>query len=194
MTEQEHVEHKAKERQYQARKRARQSEHETVSRKTKNRCSMANARSKVQPVVTVIEEFQAKVKVGLEYVCTSCHRMMYKHSVVIFKPTKYTQAFSELLGKIDKHCYVRYDDNQWICNSLSRNVLPLQAKANCLVLDTVPPELELRLVSTFMKMLALPSGKQRAIKGPAVNVPSKIDRVCKMLPQLPSQCELVPLK
>ena len=206
MTEQEHVEHKANERQYQARKRARESEHETVRRKTKNKCSMANARSKVRPVVTVIEEFQAKVKVGPEYVCTSCHRMMYKHSVVIFKPTKYTQASPELLGKIDKHCYVIYDDNQWICktcdSSLSRNVLPLQAKANCLVLDTVPPELELnplelRLISLripLMKMLALPSGKQRAIKGPAVNVPSKIDRVCKLLPRLPSQCELVPLK
>ena len=73
--------------------------------------------------------------------------MMYKHSVVIFKPTKYTQASPELLGRIDKHCYVSYDDNQWICktcdSSLSRNMLPLQAKANCLVFDTVPPALEL---------------------------------------------------
>ena len=100
MTEQEHVEHKMNERQYQARKRARESKHETVSRKTKNRCSMANARSKVRPVITVIEEFQTKVKVCPEYVCTSCHRMMYKHSVVTFKPTKYTQASPELLGRI----------------------------------------------------------------------------------------------
>ena len=61
-------------------------------------------------------------------------------------------------------------------------MLPLQAKANCLVLDTVPPELELnplelRLISLrtpLMKMLALPSGKLRAIKGPAANVPSSV--------------------
>ena len=41
-----------------------------------------------------------------------------------------------------------------------------------------------------MKMVALPSGKQRCIHGPAVNV----DCVCIMLPRLPSECELVPLK
>ena len=27
-----------------------------------------------------------------------------------------------------------------------------------------------------------------------MNVPSNVDRVCKMLPRLPSQCELVPFK
>ena len=46
----------------------------------------------------------------------------------------------------------------------------------------------------FMKMVALPSGKQRSIHGPAVNVPSKVDTICDVLPRLPSQSELVPLK
>ena len=50
-----------------------------------------------------------------------------------------------------------------------------------------------------MKMVALPSGKQRSIHGPAVNVPvvnvpSKVDTICNVLPRLPSQTELVPLK
>jgi hypothetical protein len=45
-----------------------------------------------------------------------------------------------------------------------------------------------------MKMVALPSGKQRSIHGPAVNVPSKVDTICDVLPRLPSQSELVPLK
>ena len=56
---------------------------------------------------------------------------------------------------------------------------------------------ELRLISLrvpFMKMVALPSGKQRCIHGPAVNVLSKLDSVCTMLPRLPSQTELIPLK
>ena len=81
--------------------------------------------------------------------------------------------------------------------------MPLQAKANGLQLCNVPPELsdlnalELRLISLrvpFMKMVALPSGKQRSIHGPAVNVPSKVDTICDVLPRLPSQSELVPLK
>ena len=45
-----------------------------------------------------------------------------------------------------------------------------------------------------MIMVALPSGKQRSIHGPAVNVPSKVDTICNVLPRLPSQSELVLLK
>ena len=81
--------------------------------------------------------------------------------------------------------------------------MPLQAKANGLKLPEIPPELadlnalELRLICLrlpFMKMVALPTGKQRSIHGPAVNVPSKVDTVCNILPRLPSQSELIPLK
>ena len=45
-----------------------------------------------------------------------------------------------------------------------------------------------------MKIVVLPSGKQRSIQGPAVNVPSKLESVCTMLPRLPTQSELVALK
>ena len=71
------------------------------------------------------------------------------------------------------------------------------------LLRIIPPELsclknlEKRLISLhvpFMKMVALPSGKQHCIPGPAVNVPSKLDSVCELLPCLPSESELVPLK
>ena len=67
----------------------------------------------------------------------------------------------------------------------------------------MPPELsclnslEIRLLSLrvpFMKMVTLPSGKQRCIHGQAVYVPSKLDSVCTVLPRLPSQSELIPLK
>ena len=90
------------------------------------------------------------------------------------------------------------------CDStLKRGIMPLQAKANGLQLPNIPPELsdlntlELRLICLrlpSMKMVALPSGKQRSIHGPAVNVPSKVDTICNILPRLPSQTELVQLK
>ena len=76
-------------------------------------------------------------------------------------------------------------------------------KANGLGLETIPPELEclneleLRLISLripFMKMVSLPCGKQRGIHGPAVNDPCRVDTVVDVLPQLPSQCELILLK
>ena len=65
--------------------------------------------------------------------------------------------------------------------------MPLQAKANGLQLCKVPLELsdlnalEMRLISLcvpFMKIIALASGKQRSIHGPAVNVLSKVDTIC----------------
>ena len=103
--------------------------------------------------------------------------------------------------------YVSDTGNQWVCKTcdraLKRGVMPLQAKGNGLKLPQIPPELsdlnalELRLICLrlpFMKMVALPSGKQRSIHGPAVNVPYKVDTICDMLPRLPSQSELVPLK
>ena len=46
----------------------------------------------------------------------------------------------------------------------------------------------------FMKMVVLPCGKQRAIHGAAVNVPADLHPVCDLLPQLPSQTQLVPMK
>ena len=45
-----------------------------------------------------------------------------------------------------------------------------------------------------MKLFALPSGKQRSIHGPAVNVPSKLDSVCTLLPRLPAEASMIPFK
>ena len=103
--------------------------------------------------------------------------------------------------------YISSDGKQWVCKTcdaaLKRGNMPLQAKANGLQLYPIPSQLsglnmlELRLIFLripFMKMVALPSGKQRCIHGPAVNVPSKVDTICTVLPRLPSETELIPLK
>ena len=45
-----------------------------------------------------------------------------------------------------------------------------------------------------MKMVALPCGKQRAIHGPAVNVSTDLTPVCTLLPRLPYQMQMVPMK
>ena len=81
--------------------------------------------------------------------------------------------------------------------------MPAQAKSNKLDLEDIPTELsdldplEERLIYLripFMKMVALPCGKQRAIHGPAVNVPTDLTPVCTLLPRLPSQAQMVPMK
>ena len=79
----------------------------------------------------------------------------------------------------------------------------LRPKANNLELDNIPLELsdlnplEIHLISLripFMKMVALPYGKQHAIHGPEVNVPTDLTPVCILLPRLPSQAQMVPMK
>ena len=104
--------------------------------------------------------------------------------------SKYTKASNDLLEQVFciEYGYTSSDGKQWLCKTcdtaLSRGKLPVQAKANNFQLDPIPDDLstlnalELRLISLrvpFMKMVALPSGKQRSMQGPAVNVPSKLD-------------------
>ena len=166
---------------------------------------MAKRRTLIVPMEKYITDFQSKIKQGPEFVCTCCHRLMYKQTVIPCTKTKYTKASNELLEQIfsAEHNYISLDGMQWVCKTcdaaLKRGNMPLQAKANGLQLCPIPNQLsglnmlELRLISLrvpFMKMVALPSGKQRCIHGPAVNVPSKVDTICTVLPRLPSETEL----
>ena len=60
----------------------------------------------------------------------------------------------------------------------------LQPELSCL------NALEQRLISLhvpFMKMIALPCGKQRCNPSPAVIVPSKVGQACTLLPRLPTE-------
>ena len=99
----------------------------------------------LNPVDKVIQEFLAKVKIGPDYVCTCCHRMLYRHAVIGFKPTKYTKASPELLRELSEHAYITSDGKQWVCKTcdgaLCRGNLPVQAKANGMELGSEPAEL-----------------------------------------------------
>ena len=153
-----------------------------------------------------IVSLHSDIKNEPDFVCTCCHHLMYRKSVILCNPVKYSKCGDELLNCVFSADlrYVCDTGDEYVCKTcdraLKRGVMPLQAKANGLKLSEIPPELadlnalELRLICLrlpFMKMVALPSGKQRSIHGPAVNVPTKVDTVCNILP---SQTELVPLK
>ena len=54
--------------------------------------------------------------------------------------------------------------------------------------------LEQRLISkatVFMKMVILPSGGQRAVRGQVINFPSNVDSVISELPRLPNGEDIV---
>ena len=190
-------------------KRSLETKEDSNKRKASDKSAIKARRASSITIENAITAFLTKVKIGPEFVCTSCHRMMYKKCVVPFNRTKYKKPSFDVLNNVfcDEFKHVCSDGKQWVCktcdSALTRGNMPLQAKANGLQLQPIPPELsslnalELRLISLripFMKMVALPSGKQCCIHGPAVNVPSKLDTICTLLPRLPSQTELIPLK
>ena len=178
--------------------RAYESHSEMLQRKTDN---MAKLRQRTVTVENAILVFEHEIKLGPDFVCTCCHRMMYRKSVVPCNRGKYTKASSDVLEKVFSFelGYISPDDKEWVCKTCDRTLvrgsMPVQAKVNGLKLSEIPSELsrlnvlELRLICLrvpFMKMVALPAGKQKSIHGPAVNVPSKVDTICNVLPRLPS--------
>ena len=147
---------------------------------------MASKRASSVSLETAIADFLSKVQYSPDYVCMSCHCMMYRKSVIDFQRAKYTKATCEVLDKVFSPQYKRVspNGNMYVCRTchlaLCRGNMPLLSKANGLELTPIPPELsslndlEARLISLrvpFMKMVALPCGQQRCIHGPAVNVP-----------------------
>ena len=161
-----------------ARKRASETCKETVQRQEQNRTRMASMRARSVTLEAAVSTFQSEVKVGPDCVCMCCHRMMYSKSVVPYNREKYTKASADVLDKVFSAdlTYISCDGKKWMCKTcdrtLKRGSMPVQAKANGLQLSEIPPELsglnalELRLINLqvpFMKMVALPSEKQRSI-------------------------------
>ena len=176
--------------------------------KEKERERLEQYRNSADDISEITRLFQEKIQSGPDFVCTCCHRIMYRQNVQLYDKGKYLKLSEEDYKTIlQPFMYTSIDGNTWICvtchRSLCRGKMPRQAKANDLILDPTPDELaelndiEIRLLSRripFMKIVALPRGKQKAIHGPAVNIPTKLDAVCNLLPRLPHEAEILPMK
>jgi hypothetical protein len=105
-----------------------------------------------------------------------------------------------------QNCYMQLlnEDKNWICHTCDRYLrqesMPPQAQANNLFLTPIPTELsklnilERQLIALripFMKLLSLPRGGQKGVKGPVVNVPSDITSVTTSLPIILNEAQLV---
>ena len=78
-----------------AHKRALETPEYSEQRKMADRVTAANKRcrrrSDIVSLQHVIDSFIAKTKQGPDYVCTSCHRLMYKQNVVPVNVHKYSK-------------------------------------------------------------------------------------------------------
>ena len=100
-----------------------------------------------------------------------------------------------------------FDGKEYICKTCHSKVLkgniPCQAVCNNLYLDEIPQELSSlqkleqilmpkRIV--FEKIVVMPKGQQRKIKGAICNVPVDCEQTCRVLPRRPSSSGIIMLK
>ena len=69
-------------------------------RKQTNKEHMSCKRSKGVSVEEVISAFHLETKAGPDFVCTCCHRMMYRKTVVLCNMEKYNKVSPDLLDNI----------------------------------------------------------------------------------------------
>ena len=72
--------------------RASETLHVKLHKRRKNKEAMVNARTRTVLIESAIAVFHSEVKLGPEFVCTCCHRMMYRKSVVACNKGKYTKT------------------------------------------------------------------------------------------------------
>ena len=150
-----------------------------------------------------ISQFCQTIKEGPYYVCTVCNRMLYRKSVLIFNKQKYVNCniqniFTEKLS---------FDNKEYICKTCHSKVIkgkvPCQAVYNDMFVDDIPTELstleklEQILIAqriVFEKIVVMPKGQQRKIKGAICNVPVECDKTCQTLPRAPESSGIILLK
>ena len=174
---------------------------ETTQRRQSDRLQKTNnrklKRERVETVDEAIQNFKFKWKKQPVYICISCHRLLWQKGVHKFNLDKYANVDTALKHFVlaEKFRIKSIDGSTYICitchNALKKNRATAQCKVSGMELWGIPDEvkdlnsLELHLISKqilFMKLLSLLSGKQRGIKGAAVNVPADLGPACSLLP------------
>ncbi len=176
--------------------------------KAQKAASRAEKNAQEQSVDDAIIEFRNTLQDRPTYVCTSCHRLLYQKTVREMKYEKYDKQENAQQVVLHKKFWITHADGKlYICHTchaaVKKGKIPAQVQANNLEFDEVPPELEtlnelechlisLRLI--FLQLKELPVGCQKAIHGPAVNVPANLEPICALLPRIPSTTHVIMLK
>ena len=140
--------------------------------------------SQPQDLETCITVFKKKIKAGPFHICCVCNRTLYKKSVMILQKEKYPR----------QDCFVvqpSFDCKDYICKTCHSKLIkgqqPCQAVVNNLFVDETPVELatleklEQILIAqriVFEKIVIMPKGQQRKIKGAICNVPVECSQTC----------------
>ena len=146
-----------------------------------------------------IQQFNRAIREGPYYICVVCNRLLYRKTVLEFKKDNYDSR-SSLFTSVTS-----FNGKMYICNTChvtikKKNKTPCQAVYNNLAVDDVPPELasleklEQILVSqriVFQKIVVMPKGQQKKIRGAICNVPVSCEETCQVLPRPPDSSGIV---
>ena len=164
---------------------------------------------KVETIDDAMNNFKTECKKQPVYICTSCHRLLWRKGVHKFSIEKYNKIRADIIQLVlhENYRISSIDGSIYICltchKTLKSGRVPAQSKANRMALDEIPDELKhlnnlkLHIICKrilFMKLVKLPRGKQKGIKGAAVNVPADLGPACNLLPRLPPDAHIVSLK
>ncbi len=162
--------------------------------------------------------FRDVIKQGPTYVCTCCARALFSNQVRNCEVHKYKQNptvtarcltgnYVHICSDCPVRCALEDMKTEWICHSchttLLRGLMPDIAVANKLQFTPIPPELcDLNILERhviakyipFAKILTLPKGQQRAIKGAVISVASEVETTVNCLPRPSSESQLLTVK
>ncbi len=169
-----------------------------VSKKTKTSASKVQNKSDYAHLLSQARKAMLELPV---LACTVCHRARFKEQVKLCHRNKYPQSTlvqkcftGTYMHKCTPNCsdsttYHNKKKKEWICHTCDRHLqkgnMPPQAAINNLWLDDIPEELktlnplEMHLVSIvqpFMKIVPLPRGGQKGVRGQMVCVPANLQR------------------
>ena len=168
---------------------------------------------RLQWIENTKRRFQTAVQEYPEYICSVCHRLLFRKQVQVCNKTKYdTSVNTHRLATTcingdtvhtcrkacRNNCPVQRKSriNLYICHTCDRYLrngkMPLEAYRNGLQLQPVPCELEtlnilekhlISKIVPFMKLITLPKGGQKKLKGPCIMVPSDLQNTINVLPR-----------
>ncbi|KAI2646116.1 OVARIAN TUMOR DOMAIN-containing deubiquitinating enzyme 10 [Labeo rohita] len=192
--------------------------------KKQNKLRKEQLKQKQKLFNCIRNNFEQKVNSDLDFVCCVCHRLLFREQVLRCQRDHYNQNSSTMtlakkcitdvyLHKCNNECALPCElmksckGQLWICftchSKLKKGEMPAESAVNSLELQPVPEELcclnslEQHLIALhipFMKMLALPKGRQNGVHGPVTCVPANVKHTTNALPRTSPEGSLVCIK